>query len=109
MSTQERTGAPVGSEGDAAGVPVRFGNLSPAEAARKRWEGVRDGSRAASSEERIVASLRAKAEKGDVQAARELREWLKSGLDQAPTDISTLDLLTPEQREIVRGWLQSPA
>ena len=51
-------------------------------------------------EEAIYVALRAKAERGDVQAARLILERTR------PTRTDVLALLMPEQRAIIRGWLE---
>lgn len=56
-------------------------------------------------ENEVIAALRAKAEMGGVPAARELREWLTREAASHRTDDEIWELLTPEQRETVRGWL----
>jgi hypothetical protein len=63
--------------------------------------------------EKTAEALTAKAERGDVQAARTLLEWGRAfAQERIEGDRLTLFLrsLTPEQRAIAEGWLdESPA
>jgi hypothetical protein len=53
----------------------------------------------------IVEALKTKALKGDVQASRELREWLRQAREEGERPVDVLSLLTCEQRSVMRGWL----
>jgi hypothetical protein len=57
--------------------------------------------------EKIVTALRAKAEKGDVPAARELIEWveIEKQTEGKAKDRRLLELLSPEQRDQVASWI----
>jgi hypothetical protein len=52
----------------------------------------------------IVRILRRKASKGDVNAARELREWRDREAATMQGD-GWMYVLTPEQRHTLRGWI----
>lgn len=82
-----------------------FGGLTPSEAAQRRW--ARGGEQAPppDSDAAIVSALRRKAGKGDVNAARELREWrvVEGHLIEGE---GWLELLTVEEREDVRALIQ---
>lgn len=89
--------------------------VDPAEAARLRWAKARE--REAAQEEEaaalstgkvvivrtpvavgdIIARLNTKAKTGDVQAARELREWMREYPADDETDMSALDARTRQQ------------
>jgi hypothetical protein len=89
--------------------------VDPAEAARLRWAKARE--REAAQEEEaaalssgkvlltrtpvhvgdIIARLNTKAKTGDVQAARELREWMREYPADDETDLSALDARTRQQ------------
>jgi hypothetical protein len=59
------------------------------------------------SSDKIIDALRARAEKGDVPAARELREWIEHRKQDEgrERDQRVLALLSPEQIDIVAGWI----
>jgi hypothetical protein len=108
-----RERARAGSRTEESGTVNRrssgpFGGLSPQEAgqlsARSRREKSRQ--RDLTSDQKVEAALRKKAEVGDVSAARELREWTRQqqpGVGSLNEDI--LSLLTDEQLEILEGWI----
>jgi hypothetical protein len=86
-----------------------FGGLSPQEAGRKGAEARRKKREAPalSSEHKIEAALRRKAEAGDVQAARESREWISRKLASGPrSEDVVLSLLTNEQLATVEKWIR---
>jgi hypothetical protein len=53
----------------------------------------------------IVEALKTKALKGDVQASRELREWLRQAKEEGTQPLDVLALLSREQRAQVAQWL----
>jgi hypothetical protein len=102
-----------------------FGGLTPSEAGRKSWEKRRQ--RAAEAEaaesspesngvlvvtttdiDSIIGALRDKAKKGDVPAARELRDWIevRKEDDGLRRDKRLLDLLSPGQRACIAAALR---
>lgn len=107
--------------------------VDPAEAARLRWAKARE--REAAQEEEaaaltsgkvvivrtpvavgdIIARLNTKAKTGDVQAARELREWMREYPADDETDMSALDTRTRQQvlarvlAEIIEEEGEAPA
>jgi hypothetical protein len=92
-----------------------FGGLTPAEAARKRWESKRareqdeDQAQAASARREValirvtvetgavIDKLAREAKGGNVQAARELREWLNKVETETDTSVSALDRATRQR------------
>jgi hypothetical protein len=120
-SSSRRLNAMTDAETDArndaghdAGTDSRFGGLTPSEAAQKRWAGERarevaadpGGAGDVATDADIVRTLRTKAERGDVNAARELREWrtLESSATQGDLWV---ELLTPRERQFVRRVIQT--
>lgn len=106
MSVQEN--APGDEAGSEQGRGP-FGGLSPAEAGRKaqeqrreRLEQERLGIEPDSA--KVVKALRLKAEKGDVPAARELREWIEHRKEEERG--SLLSLLTKAQRACIEAHLK---
>jgi hypothetical protein len=99
--------------GHDAGADARFGGLTPSEAARRRWrkERARQASADAGDADEVAAdadiirTLRRKAAKGDVNAARELREW-RTREDTATQGDGWLEILSPQERRIVRRIIQ---
>lgn len=92
-------------------VPGReFGGLSPSEAGRRGVEARRQ-KRAAEAETpltkdataRIVKALRAKAERGDVAAARALLEYveIEKVNEVRAKDRSLLEMISPELRRLI--------
>ena len=100
--------------------PAPFGGLTPAEAGRRSWEKRRQRATEAEAEaesateshgvlvvttadiDSIIGALRDKAKKGDVPAARELRDWIEvrkedDGLRRGKR---LLDLLRAGQRAL---------
>jgi len=59
-----------------------------------------------STDSDIVLKLRGKAAKGDVAAARELREWLERGRGTELAGDAWLARLTHEQRAQLRTWIE---
>jgi hypothetical protein len=59
------------------------------------------------SSEKIIDALQARAEKGDVPAARELREWRehRKADEGRERDQRVLALLSPEQLDTVASWI----
>lgn len=88
------------SEGEERGQGGPFGGLSASEAAKRRHEleRARKAEPEPTSTEKIVQALRGKAERGDVPAARELREWLRLGLGEPEQGAQSIEDMTPEQR-----------
>jgi hypothetical protein len=104
----------------------KFGGLTPQEAAQRSIEvrrqrkeerkqaGKEENERTAlvteSDTEAVVAKLREKAKTGDVPAARELREWLDSGIMDKVAghskDQRLLRLLTAPQRACLAAALE---
>lgn len=122
--------AEQGESGKDASAP--FGGMTPADAARRRWDKQRQADAAAErarrekelpddapeavKSERVRLALWAKAMNGDVPAARELREWVKiaraeeDGSDtQGRVLTIPLDELTAEQRAAITLVLQEGA
>jgi hypothetical protein len=111
MSDAE-TDARIDARADArhdAGPVARFGGLTPAEAAQRRWAQERAGQAGmdagneedAPSDARIISALRRKAARGDASAARELREWR-----EAETEIrgdAWMELLDDRELRVVRA------
>jgi hypothetical protein len=99
--------------GHDAGAATRFGALTPSEAAQRRW--TKERARQASADDGdadevatdadIIRTLRRKAAKGDVNAARELREW-RTREDTATQGDGWLEILSPQERRIVRRIIQ---
>jgi hypothetical protein len=98
--------------------PGTFGGLSASEAGRKSWEKRRERAADAKTAESngggglvvtttdfdsIIAALRDKAKRGDVPAARELRDWIevRKEDDALRRDRRMLELLTPAQRACI--------
>jgi hypothetical protein len=88
-----------------------FGNLNPAEASRRGVE-ARQRKRAEQPSdltpaEQIEAAMQKKAMAGDVNAAREYREWMKLNRQMEVRGINgdILRLLNREQRKVLRGWI----
>ena len=94
--------------GHDARADARFGGLTPSEAAQRRWAGERarqtttgDGDAGdVATDADIVRTLRRKAEKGDVAAARELREWRDREASLTQGD-GWMAVLTAEERHAV--------
>jgi hypothetical protein len=83
-----------------------FGSLTPSEAANERWRKERlSGDVSTTDIAGIVHALKSKALQADVQASRELREWMSYAKEEGEQPADILSLLTREQREIVRSWL----
>lgn len=82
-----------------------FGGLSASEAAKRRHELERARKEAPppSDAEQVVQALWAKAKRGDVPAAKELREWLRLDLARPPETEQRIEDLTPEQRTRARA------
>lgn len=94
--------------------PARFGSLDAKAAGKRSWEVRRQkeadalehvGEVSQADVNGIKAALLTKALAGDVQASRELREWLQYSKESGDRPIDILALLTPEQRQVVRGFL----
>ena len=86
-----------------------FGGLSPQEAGQRSAKSRREKRRqqALTSDQKVEAALRNKAEAGDVSAARELREWTRQqqpGVHNLNEDL--ISLLTIEQSTSWMGGLQ---
>jgi hypothetical protein len=102
--------------------PRPFGGLSASEAGRKSWEKRRERAAEAKTAESnggglvvtttdtdsIIAALRDKAKRGDVPAARELRDWIevRKEDDALRRDRRMLELLTPAQRACLTSALR---
>jgi hypothetical protein len=102
--------------------PRPFGGLSASEAGRKSWEKRRERAAEAKTAESnggglvvtttdtdsIIAALRDKAKRGDVPAARELRDWIevRKEDDALRRDRRMLELLTPAQRACITAALR---
>jgi hypothetical protein len=91
----------------------KFGSLTPEEASRRGVE-ARQRKRAEQSpdltpHQKIEAAMEKKAIGGDVNAAREYREWLKlnQAMQGGGENDDILSLLTGEQLDILRGWLHA--
>jgi hypothetical protein len=92
-----------------------FGSLSPQEAQAKSVEARRRNKTAQSQDltpaQRIEAAMQKKAMAGDVNAAREYREWIK--LNRAAVgggggiNGDILRSLTDEQLDILMGWIET--
>jgi hypothetical protein len=99
--------------GHDAGVDAQFGGLTPSEAAQKRWANERarqafaDTGNAGevATDGDIVRTLRRRAAQGDVNAARELREW-RTVEAQALQGDAWMEVLTPRERRFVRRVIQ---
>jgi hypothetical protein len=102
--------------------PGPFGGLSASEVGRKSWEKRRERAAEAKTAESnggglvvttadtdsIIAALRDKAKRGDVPAARELRDWIevRKEDDALRRDRRMLELLTPAQRACITAALR---
>lgn len=107
--------------GQVQGGEQHFGGLGPAEAARRRWAKQREreaqglatpGGLVADSEGyvrvpvdkgAVIEKLRKDAEKGSVQAARELRAWLEEAEEEG--DELALHTWPVERRGLLRAFL----
>ena len=100
-----------------------FGGLSASEAGKRSWETRRQRAADAKTAESngggglvvtttdfdsIIAALRDKAKRGDVPAARELRDWIevRKEDDALRKDRRMLELLTPAQRACITAALR---
>lgn len=101
--------------GSDAAPKVAFGGLTPSEAARKRWDRKRaqdeaeDQARADDARKEValvrvtveigavIDKLAREAKGGNVQAARELREWLSKVEAETDTSVSALDRATRQR------------
>jgi hypothetical protein len=97
-----------------------FGGLTPAEAGRKSWETRRQRKAEAAESngtgpvvgvtdtDAIIRALRDKAMRGDVPAARELRDWIEVRKEDEALrrDKRLLELLTPQQRACIEAELR---
>lgn len=86
-----------------------FGGMTPREAVQKRWASAhaaeqKDG-KPDESDAGIIAALRRKASKGDVNAARELREW-RAVEGHLLEGEGWLEVLTERERALVRRLIQ---
>jgi hypothetical protein len=59
------------------------------------------------SDQKVEAALRKKAEGGDVSAARELREWIRASVGGASINEDILRALTREGRQVLRAMLRN--
>jgi hypothetical protein len=85
-----------------AGKATPFGGLMPSEAARlSHAEGSARKTPSDTSDAAIIRKLRQKAARGDVAAARELREWTDKDAEAQAGD-EWLSLLAREERALVR-------
>jgi hypothetical protein len=97
-----------------------FGGLSPSEAGKRSWETRRQRkAEAAESDgggpvvgvtdtDAIIRALRDKGMRGDVPAARELRDWIEVRKEDEALrrDKRLLELLTPKQRACIEAVLR---
>jgi hypothetical protein len=112
QARSDASGADADSREDAvadAEEEKPFGGLTASEAAHRRWAQARE--EAALAEEAgddpayaIAKALERKARKGDVNAAREYREWLALRGTATQGD-AWMAVLTPEQRATLRAWI----
>jgi hypothetical protein len=88
-----------------------FGGLSPQEAGQLSAKSRREKRRQQdlTSDQKVEAALRKKAEAGDVSAARELREWIRASVGGASINEDILRALTREGRQVLRRMLCNPA
>lgn len=102
--------------------PGPFGGLSASEAGKRSWETRRQRAAEAESSpessgvlvvttsdiDSIIGALRDKAKKGDVPAARELRDWIevRKEDDGLRRDKRLLDLLSAGQRASIAAVLR---
>jgi hypothetical protein len=84
-----------------------FGGLSASEAARRSYapSSARHDP-ADTSDAAIIRKLRSKAARGDVAAARELREWAAKDPEHKGAGDEWLALLAPEERAVVRDLMR---
>jgi len=86
-----------------------FGGLGPEEAGRRSWEKRREAKASTDVSQAdiaaIVKALTSKALNGDVQASRELREWMSYLKEEGGQPADILSVLSKEQRAQVRAWL----
>jgi hypothetical protein len=98
--TDAGTDAGTDAEHDAR-ADTRFGGLTPSEAAQRRWAQAREKEFEPDARRAISSALESKARRGDVNAAREYREWIAMrGMDEADQN-AWMRLLTPRERGIV--------
>jgi hypothetical protein len=111
MSDAETDAGP--DAGHDARADARFGGLTPSEAAQKRWaeERAREASAdtgnagEVATDADIVRTLRSKAARGDVNAARELREWRAVEAQTLQGD-AWMEVLDRRERRIVRRIIE---
>jgi hypothetical protein len=98
------------------GEPKTFGGLTPAEASQRAAEkrsaeakARREAPVELTSEQKIMAGLRKRAEAGDFNAARELREWIKveRAMLGGGVNDDILSSLKMEQIKILTDWIDA--
>ena len=86
-----------------------FGGLSPQEAGQLSAKSRREKRRQQdlTSDQKVEAALRKKAEAGDVSAARELREWIRASVGGASINEDILRALRAPGRKVLRAMLHN--
>lgn len=110
--TAKGEASPTASEGekDSGKTSGPFGGLSPQEAGRRRQAKAREEQASApddrDTDAAIVRKLRQKAARGDVPAARELREWQARDPASDAGGDEWLGLLTQGERAAMRALMR---